>query len=126
MFFSLSGSFSSASTVPAGSLANASSVGANTVNGPAPFNVSTSPAALTAATSVLKSPAETAVSTISAADVTKMKSAKTVEGGTVKIHVADGKVMINNATVTKADIICDNGVIHVIDTVLMPKPKMKM
>jgi uncharacterized surface protein with fasciclin (FAS1) repeats len=61
-----------------------------------------------------------------AADVTKMKSAKTVEGGTVKIHVADGKVMINNATVTKADIICDNGVIHVIDTVLMPKPKMKM
>jgi uncharacterized surface protein with fasciclin (FAS1) repeats len=41
----------------------------------------------------------------------------------VKIHVSGGSVMVNNAKVTKTDIVCDNGVIHVIDTVLMPKPK---
>ena len=50
----------SASTVPAGSLANAASVGANTVNGPLPESVSTRPAAFTAATRVLKLPASTA------------------------------------------------------------------
>ncbi len=55
------------SSVPAGSLAKASSVGANTVNGPGPFSVSTSPAAFTAATRVLNFPA-TAVSTMSAAE----------------------------------------------------------
>src|ERR1700722_3457179 len=54
------------SMVPGGSLAKAASVGAKTVNGPAPLSVSTSPAALIAATSVLKLPAATAVSTISA------------------------------------------------------------
>jgi uncharacterized surface protein with fasciclin (FAS1) repeats len=58
-----------------------------------------------------------------AAQVMKMKSAKTVEGSPVKIHVSGGSVMVNNAKVIKADIMCDNGVIHVIDTVLMPKPK---
>ena len=58
---------------------------------------------------------------VKAADVMKMKSAKTVEGESVKIKAAGGKVMVDNATVTKADIICDNGVIHVIDTVIMPK-----
>jgi uncharacterized surface protein with fasciclin (FAS1) repeats len=63
---------------------------------------------------------------VMAADVMKMKTAKTVEGGSIKIHEMGGKVMVNNATVTKTDIICDNGVIHVIDTVLMPKTKMKM
>ena len=57
-------SLSNASTVPSGSLANASSVGAKTVNGPAPFRVSTSWAALIAVTRVLKEPALTAVSTI--------------------------------------------------------------
>ena len=61
--------FNSDSTVPAGSLANAASVGANTVNGPAPFSVSTSPAAFTAATRVVNPPA-TAVSTMSAAEAT--------------------------------------------------------
>ena len=50
--------------MPAGSLANAASVGANTVNGPLPLSVSTRPAAFTAATRVLKLPAATAVSTI--------------------------------------------------------------
>jgi uncharacterized surface protein with fasciclin (FAS1) repeats len=58
-----------------------------------------------------------------AAQVIKMKSAKTVEGSLVKIHVSGGNVMVNNAHVTKTDIVCDNGVIHVIDTVLMPKQK---
>src|SRR5579864_2721144 len=60
--------FRSDSSVPGGSLAKASSVGANTVNGPGPFNVSTNPAAFTAATNVVKLPAETAVSTISEAE----------------------------------------------------------
>ena len=57
---SLGISFRSASTVPAGNLAKASSVGANTVNGPGPFKVGTRPAAVRAAASVLKDPAETA------------------------------------------------------------------
>jgi len=58
---------------------------------------------------------------VMAADVSKMKSAMTVEGSPVKIMAKGGKVMVNNATVVKADIECDNGVIHVIDTVIMPK-----
>jgi len=33
----------------------------------------------------------------------------------------DGKVMVDNATVVKADIVCSNGVIHVIDSVLLPQ-----
>ncbi len=60
-----------------------------------------------------------------AADVMKMKSAKTVEGNSVKIHAMHGKVMINNADVVKADIVCDNGIIHVIDTVIMPRQMAK-
>ena len=56
-----------------------------------------------------------------AADVMKMTSAATVNGQSVDIKVADGKVHVGGATVVTADIICDNGVIHVIDTVLMPK-----
>jgi uncharacterized surface protein with fasciclin (FAS1) repeats len=59
--------------------------------------------------------------TVMAADVMKMKTAKTVEGESLKITTANGKVMIDTATVTKADIAASNGVIHVIDTVLMPK-----
>jgi len=58
-----------------------------------------------------------------AADVSKMTSAKTVEGSDVKITVTDGKVKVDDANVTKADIECSNGVIHVIDTVLMPEEK---
>lgn len=53
--------------------------------------------------------------------VVKMKSAKTLEGSSVAIKEADGKVMVGNATVTATDIKCSNGVIHVIDTVLMPQ-----
>ena len=54
-----------------------------------------------------------------AADVAKMKSAKTVEGSDVKIDASKG-VKVNDATVSTADVAADNGVIHVIDTVLIP------
>jgi uncharacterized surface protein with fasciclin (FAS1) repeats len=57
---------------------------------------------------------------VMAADVVKLKEAKTVEGQMVKIGAASG-VMINNAKVVKADVEASNGVIHVIDTVLMPQ-----
>lgn len=57
---------------------------------------------------------------VMAADVMKMKEAKTIEGASAKVMAHDGKVMIDKATVTKADIAASNGVIHVIDTVLMP------
>ena len=58
---------------------------------------------------------------IKAADVVKLTSAKTLNGESVTIKTAGGKVMINDATVVKADITATNGTIHVIDTVLMPK-----
>ena len=58
---------------------------------------------------------------VMAADVVKLKTAKTVQGQSLTIKVKDGKVMVNNANVTKTDIEASNGVIHVIDTVLMPK-----
>jgi uncharacterized surface protein with fasciclin (FAS1) repeats len=58
---------------------------------------------------------------VPAAKVMKMKSAKTVNGQEVTIMANDGKVMVNDATVVKADVMASNGVIHVIDTVLMPK-----
>ena len=57
---------------------------------------------------------------VMAADVSKMKSAKTVEGSEVKIDASKG-VKVNDATVSKADVKADNGVIHIIDTVLMPE-----
>ena len=58
---------------------------------------------------------------VMAADVVKMKSAKAVSGDTIAIATKDGGVTINNARVAKADIAATNGVIHVIDTVIMPK-----
>ncbi|MEG4810068.1 fasciclin domain-containing protein [Microcoleus sp. F8-D3] len=54
-----------------------------------------------------------------AADVVKLKSAKTVEGSEVKIDASNG-VKINDSTVTTADVAADNGVIHIIDSVLLP------
>lgn len=57
---------------------------------------------------------------VKAADVVKLDAATTVQGGDVAIKVVDGKVMINDATVVTADIKTSNGVIHVIDTVLLP------
>lgn len=58
---------------------------------------------------------------VMAADVVKLKEAKTVEGSAVKISATGGTVKVDNATVTKTDIAASNGVIHVIDTVIMPK-----
>lgn len=57
-----------------------------------------------------------------AADVVKLdgKTVKTVEGSTAKVTVKGDDVMIGKAKVTKTDIACSNGVIHVIDTVLIP------
>jgi uncharacterized surface protein with fasciclin (FAS1) repeats len=57
---------------------------------------------------------------VRAADVVKAPSAKTVSGDTITIKVKDGKVHVNDANVTKADIKASNGVIHVIDTVIVP------
>lgn len=57
---------------------------------------------------------------VMAADVVKLKSAKTVEGTDVKIDASNGGVKVNNATVATADVAADNGVIHIIDTVLLP------
>ena len=60
--------------------------------------------------------------TVLAGDVVKLngKTVKTVNGSTIKIKVVHGKVYINNAKVTVTDIKCKNGVIHVIDSVLIP------
>ena len=58
---------------------------------------------------------------VMAHDVTKLHSAKTVEGGSIAIKSMNGKVMADNAHVVQTDILASNGVIHVIDTVLMPK-----
>ena len=62
---------------------------------------------------------------VMAKDVVKLngKKAGTVQGGKVGVKVKDGTVMINKSKVVKADIACKNGVIHVIDTVLLPKSK---
>jgi uncharacterized surface protein with fasciclin (FAS1) repeats len=57
---------------------------------------------------------------VMASDVVKLKSAKTVEGSDVKIDASNGGVKVNNATVATADVAADNGVIHIIDTVLLP------
>jgi len=54
-----------------------------------------------------------------AADV-KAGNVKTVQGSELTVSTSMG-VMVNNAKVTKTDIVADNGVIHVIDTVIMPK-----
>jgi uncharacterized surface protein with fasciclin (FAS1) repeats len=56
-----------------------------------------------------------------AADVVKLTSATTVNGGDVSIKVADGGVRIDNANVVTTDIKAANGVIHVIDAVILPK-----
>lgn len=60
---------------------------------------------------------------VKAADVVKLTSAKTIEGSSVRIAVTDGKVSIDDALVTATDIATSNGVIHVIDSVLMPSKK---
>jgi len=57
---------------------------------------------------------------VMAKDVMTMHSATTVNGAEVAIKVEDGKVHINSSVVTTADIACTNGVIHVVDAVLIP------
>ncbi|MGL5080997.1 MAG: fasciclin domain-containing protein [Microcoleaceae cyanobacterium] len=56
---------------------------------------------------------------VMASDVVKLKSAKTVEGSDIKIDASNG-VKVNDSTVTTPDVAADNGVIHIIDTVLLP------
>lgn len=58
---------------------------------------------------------------VMAADVVKLKEAKTVQGSSVKIAVTGGKVTVDAANVVKTDIAASNGVIHVIDAVILPK-----
>lgn len=58
---------------------------------------------------------------VMAADVVKLKKAKTVQGTEATVKVDGDTVMIDNAKVVKTDIACKNGVIHVIDAVIMPK-----
>ena len=53
--------------------------------------------------------------------VAAMNSAKTVNGKFLNISTEGGAVMVDNVKVIKADIVCSNGVIHVIDSVLLPK-----
>ena len=48
------------------------------------------------------------------------QTAETVNGAEISINVVDGNVVINDATVTTADVMASNGIIHVIDTVLLP------
>lgn len=61
-----------------------------------------------------------------AKDVVKLNKAKTVEGSNIKIAVVNGKVVLNkNSTVVTADVMASNGVIHVIDSVLLPPAKTK-
>jgi len=62
---------------------------------------------------------------VMAADVVKLDSAKTVQGKSLTIEAKEGKVKINGANVTKTDIECKNGVIHVIDAVLLPPDDTK-
>ena len=54
-------------------------------------------------------------------DVVKLNKATTVEGSDVAIAVSGGTVTVDNAKVIKTDINSSNGVIHVIDTVILPK-----
>ena len=56
-----------------------------------------------------------------ASQIAKMNSVKTVNGQSLAISVNGGTVMVGNAEVIKTDILCSNGVIHVIDSVLLPK-----
>ena len=57
---------------------------------------------------------------VPASEVVKLNSARTVQGTTVQIRVMKEQVKVDDATVTQADVMASNGVIHVIDTVIMP------
>ncbi len=62
---------------------------------------------------------------VMAADVVKLDSAKTAHGKSLNIVAKDDKVTINGVKVIKTDIVCKNGVIHVIDAVLLPPDDSK-
>ena len=57
---------------------------------------------------------------VKASQVVDLDSATTAQGSDISIKIADGSVMIDNATVTATDIETSNGVIHVIDRVILP------
>ena len=59
--------------------------------------------------------------TLKAADLTNGQKLKTVQGTELTVTIKDGKVMINGANVTAADLMASNGVTHVIDAVVLPK-----
>ena len=106
----------------------------DTLKGPGPFTVfaptDAAFAKLPAGTldALLKDPAKlkqvllyhVVAGSVPASAVIKLTSAKTVEGENVTIKVSGSTVMVNNATVVKADVMASNGIIHVIDTVLLP------
>ena len=60
---------------------------------------------------------------VMAADVVKLQSAKAVSGDTITVAARGGDVKVDAATVVKTDIAASNGVIHVIDSVIMPKDR---
>ncbi len=57
---------------------------------------------------------------VAAADVVKLSSARTLEGKRVRIRVAGTNVFVNTAKVTKPNVMASNGVIHVVNRVLIP------
>ena len=57
---------------------------------------------------------------VTAGEVVNLSSAPTVNGRALRINTQDGKVMVDNARVVQTDIIATNGVIHVIDSVMLP------
>ena len=57
---------------------------------------------------------------LSAGNVLKMPTISTVEGSTLAVALKAGKPFVNNAQITKTDVYATNGIIHVIDTVLIP------
>ncbi|MEJ2185496.1 MAG: fasciclin domain-containing protein [Gemmatimonadota bacterium] len=61
---------------------------------------------------------------VPASDAMKLSHAKTVNGASLAIKVVDGQVKVDDATVVQADIMASNGVIHVIDRVVLP-PSMR-
>lgn len=60
---------------------------------------------------------------ITSKQIVKLNDAMTLNGSDIKIKVDDGKVMVNDSQVVGADVVASNGIIHVIDTVLLPPTK---